>query len=71
MKWLGCLCLFCALLGCTAEEPVQADRDACARAGHEPGTEAFEACLQELLIRRFERPAGVEVDDLRTRMGPW
>lgn len=70
MKWLCWLCLFGAMLGCMSAEPTQADRDACIRAGHAPGTEAFETCLRELLARRFERPTGAEVDELRTRMGP-
>ena len=64
------LCLALALLGCASNEPSQADRDACVQAGHRPGTEAFETCLQERLAARFNRPAGTEVDDLRTRMGP-
>lgn len=70
MKTLACLCLLLAAAGCVATEPTQADRDTCVAAGHAPGTEAFEACLSELLARRFERPTGAAVDDLRTRMGP-
>lgn len=67
---IAMLCLTLALLGCTSNEPSQADRDACAQAGHSPGTEAFDVCLQERLAARFSRPAGSEVDELRTRLGP-
>ena len=67
---IAILCLALALLGCTSNEPSQADREACQQAGHSPGTEAFEFCLQERLAARFSRPAGSEVDELRTRLGP-
>ena len=58
------------LLGCAAGEPSQEDRDACVAAGHTPGSDAFEACLQERLAQRFQRPAGEGIDDLRLRMDP-
>ncbi len=70
MKRLGCLFLMCAMLGCVDAEPAQADRDACIRAGHAPGTEAFDACLQALLAQKFQRPAVSRVDEMRSRMGP-
>ena len=59
-----------AVLGCASSEPTQADRDACLAAGHTQGSDAFEDCLQERLAQRFARPAGAQVDDLRTQMGP-
>ena len=65
-----CLCLVLAALGCAPAEPSQEDRDACIAAGHAPGSDAFEACLQERLAQKFARPAGEEIDDLRTRIGP-
>lgn len=71
-RWIpgACLCLVLAALGCTPSEPTQEDRDACLAAGHAPGSDAFQACLQERLAQRFERPAGDQIDTLRTRMGP-
>ena len=69
MKRLGCLCFLGVVLGCAAAEPLPADRDACISAGHRPQSEAFEACLQERLARRFERAPSAEIDELRTRMG--
>ena len=66
----ACLCLLVAALGCTPGEPDQEDRDACLAAGHAPESEAFDACLQERLAQKFARPAGEEIDDLRTRIGP-
>ena len=66
-------CLFVVLLavGCASSaEPTQADRDACVQAGHAPGTDAYENCLEELLASRMERPTGAQVDEIRTRMGP-
>ena len=58
------------LIGCSTGEVSQEDRDACVAAGHAPGSDAFETCLEERLARRFERPAGEDVDDLRVRVGP-
>lgn len=64
------LCFIAMLFGCASGEPSQEDRDACAAAGHSPGSPAFETCLEERLEQRFQRPAGADVDDLRVRMGP-
>ncbi len=65
-----CLCLFVAVSGCAPMEPAQEDREACLAAGHAPGSEAFDLCLEERLAQEFARPAGDEIDDLRVRIGP-
>lgn len=71
MRWFACICMVLVAAGCaTSAEPSQADRDACVNAGHTPGTDAFENCLQELLAQRMQRPEGQQVDEIRTRMGP-
>ena len=64
------LLLGLTLSGCTSAEPTEADRETCERAGYAQGTEEFDACIQELLAQRFQRPAGTNVDAMRTRMGP-
>lgn len=70
MTRLAYLCSLMIVVGCTTAVPTQADRDACAAAGHAPETEAFDACLQDMLAGRLERPTAAEIDELRTRMGP-
>ncbi len=65
-----CLMLGLTLIGCTNADPTEADREACTQAGHAPGTEAHDACLQELQAQRFQRPAASNVDAMRSRMGP-
>lgn len=59
-----------SLLGCATGEVSQEDRDACVAAGHVPGSQAFETCLQDRLAERFARPEGEGIDELRVRMGP-
>lgn len=70
MTRIPILWLSLAVLACAGAEPSAEDREACMAAGHSPGTEAFQACLDARLAARFARPAGEAVDDLRTRMGP-
>lgn len=65
-----CLMLGLTVIGCTSTDPTEAERETCTRAGHAPGTEAYDACIQELLAQRFQRPAASNVDTMRTRMGP-
>ena len=62
--------LAASLLGCATGEVSQEDRDACIAAGHVPGSQAFEICLQDRLAERFARSEGESIDDLRVRMGP-
>ena len=68
MARLTVIILFTSFLTACAAAPSEADREACIAAGHRIDTAGFDACLQELRQRRFDRRPGATVDEMRQRL---